>query len=117
MTQLISPKVRILLEQEGTDELLEYVVQTDNRDAVRWDLLRAKKQWPKGVDAPMLWMTVLAWNALRRSGITVPDNIEPFLDKCVQVSAADKDGNPVAPDHIAEDTVDPFPLGAEPGSS
>jgi len=116
MTTLVTPQVIVTLEQDGTDEYVEYTVQTDNRDAVRWDLIRARKKWPVGQDAPMLWMTVLAWSALKRSGLTTLD-IDAFTDTCVQVRSADQDGNPKELAELEEDElgVDPTQPGADPG--
>lgn len=82
MTTLNSPIINVILERPG-GELVEYQVQTDNRDAVRWDLVRDRKKWPAGQDSPILWSTFLAWHALKRSGETTL-TIEEFLDACVE---------------------------------
>lgn len=105
---LITPKVIVTLEQPGTDAYKEITVQTDNRDAVRWDMLRSRKKWPAGSDAPMLWMTVLAWSALKRSD-EIDGEFEAFNDKCVQVRSADKDGQPKPLEELEEDEI-----GADP---
>jgi hypothetical protein len=82
MTTLSSPIVNVIIEQPD-GELVEFKVQTDNRDAVRWDLTRGRKNWPNGQDAPLLWMTFLAWHAMKRGGDTELD-IEKFLEVCVE---------------------------------
>lgn len=95
--KLTAPRVRVLVEREpGSTDYLEYVVQTDNRDMVRWDLLRARKQWPSTKEAPMLLMSVLAWHALKRAGET-SDDVEAYLDKIVDVSPVDEDGQELDP--------------------
>lgn len=86
------PRVKVAVEQG--DDIAEYVVQTDNRDAVRFDLLRARRNWPTGSDAPILFLTVVAYLALKRSGAQVPDDLDAALDLIVSVEPVDADGNP-----------------------
>jgi hypothetical protein len=43
-------------------------VKTDNPDMVFYDIERAKRKWPAGQDAPMLWVNYLAFSKLRRTG-------------------------------------------------
>lgn len=94
MTQkLATPRMRV--RHEGPDGTVrDYDVQTDNRDLVRFDLIRERKGWPRSTEAPMLWMTVLAWHALKRSGVEVGEP-EAFLDACVQLEPLGDDGAPV----------------------
>ena len=109
------------LEQPGTDDTVEYTIQADNRDMVRFDLIRARKQWPSSSDAPILWATVIAYFALLRSGeITATETVEQFIDRAVNVTYLKDDGTPVTPEEAAagegQVEVDPFPMGAAPGS-
>lgn len=94
--KLTAPKVRVLVENSAGEALTEYTVQTDNRDMVRWDLLRSRKNWPTAKDAPMLLMSVLAWHAIKRSGETT-DDVETYLDKIVDVTPVDEDGQALDP--------------------
>lgn len=87
-TRITAPRVRVVIE-DAAGELTETLVQTDNRDAIRFDLIRSRKGWPGMQEAPMLWMTVLAWNAIKRSGGTT-DDVETFLDKVVQITPVDQ---------------------------
>ena len=103
--KLNAPRLRVIVE-EG-DELKQYDVQTDNRDALRFDLIRGRKGWPAMSDAPMLWMSCLAWHALKRSGVT-SDDVEDYLDKIVQLTTIDDDGEPVKGDDDSQSAV---PLG------
>lgn len=115
MTKLISPRVIVTLEQPN-GQLREYTVQTDNRDGVRWDLLRSRKNWPKGSDAPMLWMTVLAWSAMLRSGEAgIEADVEKFIERCLQVTSDKANEQEEAAGNEAG-AVDPFPQGADTGS-
>ncbi|MFT3876192.1 MAG: hypothetical protein QM708_07210 [Propioniciclava sp.] len=80
--QLKSPIIDVVVEQpDGT--LVQLEVQTDNRDVVRWDLTRGRRQWPQAIDAPFLWSTFLAWAAMTRAGDTT-DTFEDFEAHCLQ---------------------------------
>ena len=112
MAQLKFPRVLVTIERsDGT--LAELTVQTDNRDAVRFDLLRARKGWPPMADAPLLFMTSLAWLAIRRSDASIlPDDAEKALDMIVDVTPVDADGNPVDDaDEAGLAVVDPTRTG------
>ena len=97
MTALTSPRLKVLVEESPGAPYTEYIVQTDNRDAVRFDLIRERKGWPKATDAPMVWMSVLAWHAIKRSGATT-DDVETYLDKIVDLVAVDENNEPKRPD-------------------
>jgi hypothetical protein len=113
--QLSTPRVRVLIERPDTADLLEVDVQTDNRDMIQWDATRPRRQWPMGSDAPVLWMTFLAWHAIRRTGgapgYTPPDSFDAFSDTCVSVVAIDADGEPItrAGGTVAADPTPPEP--------
>lgn len=114
MARLTAPAVRVLIEQDGTADFLEYDVQTDNRDAVAWDMTRGKKSWPQMQDAPMLWATFVAWSALRRSSV-ITLNVDDFLSKCVQAQIITPDGEAVdasTADQVAVDPTQPGPESA-----
>lgn len=105
----------IELEQPGSNDTIEYTVQGDNRDMVRFDLIRSRKGWPGSSDAPILWATVVAYFALLRSGsIPSTETVEHFIDRAVHVSYL-KDGKPATAEDIhagaVGDDVDPFPQG------
>lgn len=113
------PILRMVIEQDG--QLLEYTVQTDNRDAVAFDVMRPRMRWPDAEAAPMLWMTVCGWSALRRSGQLAGVAVDKFLtDVCVDVEAVDEDGNPIKMREPGEppteaEAADPSQPGPEPG--
>lgn len=67
--KLTSPKVLVL--RDGVPDL---EIQTTNADMILWDLTRPKQRppWPSFQDAPILWMTFLAWAAARRTGAIEP---------------------------------------------
>ena len=91
-----SPRVLVLLEIPGSDELAEVTVQTDNRDMVRWDRARVVKKWPELGEAPVLWLTFLAWAAIRRIGSDVhTGDYDSFEARAVEVLSVDEDGNPI----------------------
>lgn len=112
--------VAIELEQPGTADTIEYTVQPDNRDMVRWDLIRSRKGWPATSDAPILWATVVAYFALRRSGELGDETVEAFIDRAVSVTYVNPEtGEPLTAEQMqaGEGTtdVDPTRPGAEPG--
>jgi len=103
---LKTPQVVVVIEQN--DQLTEYVVQTDNRDAVAWDMHRNRVNWPAGTDAPMLWMTYLAWSAMRRDASTPAAGLtfEQFNEAVRSISSA-KPAEELEP-------MDPTHAGAAP---
>lgn len=98
--RITAPRLVVVVEQG--DQLVEFTTQTDNRDHVRWDMTRGRKNWPTGQDAPMLWMTFLAWSALVRAGDFEGD-FAKFNDVTVSISAVAVDGTPLD----ATDPTDP----------
>ena len=102
--KLTSPKVRVV-RKEGPD--LE--LQTTNADMVRWDLTRPKQRppWPSFQDAPILWLTFLAWAAARRTGaIDQGLTFETWYeDDCLDVSTVED------PEAEAAGTGAAFPQG------
>jgi hypothetical protein len=59
---LTVPHLTVRME-DGTS----YDVQADNRDLLRWDETATRKGWPDPAKGPFLWMTFLAWAALKRT--------------------------------------------------
>lgn len=95
--KISKPKLRLVLEDSAGD-LVQVDVQTDNRDAVRFDVLRARKNWPGGDTAPMLWLAVQAWSAIKRSKLEpwASMNVDKFVEEaCVDLLPLDADGNPI----------------------
>lgn len=80
---LTAPKLEVVLE-DGT----QHTVQTDNRDLLAWDRTRAKHKWPSPQEAPFVWMTFLAWHALKREELTAL-SLTDFEAGAVQIAAAD----------------------------
>ena len=99
--KLSSPRLRVTVEDEG-GALVQYDVQTSNADMIRFDLLRQRKGWPSMKEAPMLWMTVLAWHALKRSG-KAGDDFEAYADRIVELTTIDEDGNEVEGDDASQE--------------
>ena len=79
--KLSTPRLRVILA-DGT----EREVQCTNADMVRFDLTRSKQKWPAATDAPFLWLTFIAWCALRRTGqIEQTSGYEAFADSTLEV--------------------------------
>lgn len=101
--RLTTPRLRIVL---GDDS--EVTVQATNADLVRWDVTRAKHKWPAIKEAPFLWLTFVAWAALRRTK-TVPDTVtyESFQETAQSIEDVT---DPVG----GADDVDPMSRDHEP---
>lgn len=63
---IASPHLRVLRGSLDAPEVLE--VQTLNPDLIAWDMTRAKHKWPTMQEAPLKWVTFVAWHACRREG-------------------------------------------------
>lgn len=62
-----------------------HTVEAANPDRVRWDMTRAKHNWPATADAPFLMTTFMAWAALKRLG-TYTGTWETFSETdCVDI--------------------------------
>jgi hypothetical protein len=83
-------------------------VRVVNPDFLAWDRTAAKHGWPSMRTAPFLWMTFLAWSALRRTGQLGGDvTWEAFSEQlCVQVSTAD--GEAATNGHVPDDLLASF---------
>jgi len=91
MQKLSNPKTKVIL-----DDAAEFLVQTDNRDLVAWDMTASKQRWPQPDSAPFLWATFLAWNALKRSG-DYKDIFDHFVKDCLEATVLpddEADGDP-----------------------
>lgn len=102
--RLSTPRLRVIL---ADDSVLE--VQVTNADLVRWDMTRQKQRWPTDVrEAPFLWLTFVAWCALRRtSSIPQETTWESFSETTQEVSdLSESEGT--------DDDTRPTQPGAEP---
>lgn len=100
--QLTSPRLRVVL---ADDSIVE--VQCTNADLVRFDLTRGKHKWPAAPEAPMLWITFLAWAALKRThGIAEAVTWEAFSGSALEVTHLNEDEDD-------GDAVDPSPSAVE----
>jgi hypothetical protein len=99
--RLALPRVEVTLDDGSTLQ-----AQVINSDMVRWDRTAAKHGWPTVQTAPFLWLTFVAWSALRREGAIGEDvGWDAFVDRrCVQVrNLTDVEGTE------DDDGVVPFP--------
>lgn len=98
--KLLAPKLQIMRGPIEAPEIIE--IQTINPDLVRWDMTRAKHNWPKTEDAPQLWLTFLGWAACRREGRIGPDDTyekwsETVLDLQPLDDGESEAGTPILP--------------------
>jgi len=108
-TALATPRLEVVLDDGRT-----LVTQALNPDLLRYDRTASKHGWPKPTDAPFLWLTFLAWAALRRTN-EIPESMDwsSFADvHALQVrNLTDGEGaNGTAP----PDAVDPTQEAVEP---
>lgn len=84
-------KMRVILDDETVHD-----VTADNRDAVRFDMVRARLGWPPMKESPMLWATFMAWSALARAGV-FDGRAEEELDRIVSIESLEDE------EHVAAD--------------
>lgn len=115
MTKLATPKITITLENPGTNDTTEYVVQTDNRDLVAFDLTRNRKGWPIYSEAEFLWMSFIGWHALsKRGGVAV--TLDDFFERCISAVPLDENDEETSAAAAANGAVsaESLPQEAEP---
>jgi len=108
--RLETPRVKVVM-----DDGRVLVTQVRNPDYLSWDRTAAKHHWPKMSDAPLTWLTFVAWNALKREGQIDGMTWEDFSEtRAWQVSTGDGDGNATDSESEVEGVVPTLP-GPEPG--
>lgn len=115
MASIKTSYVKAEIEQPGSNDTVEVLIRTDNRDMVRYDLLRERKGWPQGHEAPMLWLTVQVWSALTREKHDLAGaSVEEFINRCVLINRVNADGSEINPDdpNAEGDEVNPTQAGA-----
>ena len=105
MTKLLAPRLRVTIEQPDRPEPIEYDVQTDNRDMTRWERAADKYRWPDMKHAPMLWLTHLAFTAMRRAGDPIPATFEAFEALVIALDMLDAEGEPVDATEATDDDM------------
>lgn len=71
---------------DGTKETEYNGVRWIMSDMGRWDIVRSRKQWPSQDEAPTLWMQVVTYYALVRTGqIPTETVLDSFLDTIVSI--------------------------------
>lgn len=104
--KLSTPRLRVIL---GDDS--ELIVQATNADLVKFDMTRSRQKWPAATEAPFLWLTFIAWHALRRTGgIPQTTTYEQFSDSTQEIANLSDDESTADADR---DAVGPTPQGAE----
>jgi hypothetical protein len=85
--RLSTPRIHVVLDDSAV-----YDVQTHNPDLVAWDRERNQRKWPTAQDAPLMWLTYLAWRALKREGAVPSDTtFDAFTLRTLEVSSAQDD--------------------------
>lgn len=86
---------QIAIEYRLTDGR-EGVIDIPNRSRVQWDITATARKWPKFSEAPSMWATFLAWDALVRAG-DYDGKWEQFLDDCLIADVTDEDEDEADP--------------------
>ena len=95
--RLNTPCIRVV--RDGVPDI---ELQTINPDLVNWDRTRYRHKWPPTDEAPMLWVTFIAWSAARRTGAIPPDHTyesweSEVLAAEVVTDEEDETGTPTTP--------------------
>lgn len=93
------PRLALTIEPGADREPIEITVQTDNRDAVAYDLVRERKNWPVPDKGVFIWQTYLAFHALKRLGLLaqngLPNDFQSVQPMLVHLAPVDEEGNPL----------------------
>lgn len=94
--QRVSAQLTVLVLLDGAESPVEVVA--DNREYVAWDMVAPQRKWPKKTDAEMLWVTYLAWHALKRQNRYDKDFDAFRVHDCVSVELVEsRDVDPTPP--------------------
>jgi hypothetical protein len=103
---------RIKLDVELSDGSVHHLV-IGNPSLVSWDRTRSQFQWPTATDAPILWLTYIAWHHMKATK-AIPDDVKfkTFEEElCAAVDEADDEAATEAAEAAGEiwpgDAVDP----------
>lgn len=101
-TRIPTPRLWVWLDEDSPPEL----VQSTNVDMVEAERVARQHKWGSMSESPLLYLTFIAWSAMRRSG-KLPDGMtfETFRSSTAAVQDADDDdddpdgdGSPTPPD-------------------
>ena len=87
-------------------------VQTLNKDLLLWDRTRARRKWPQADEARNIWMTFIAWAALKREGQITDMTVDQFEEQALSVAPTPDDDE----DDQEEEGLGPTRKEAEPSS-
>jgi hypothetical protein len=96
--KITSPRLQVLRGSVDAPEILE--VQTLSPDLIAFDMTRAKHRWPDMKEAPMLWLSFIAWHACRREQRIPPElTWDEWKATTLDVgpTSDEEDGEPVDP--------------------
>lgn len=83
-------------------------LRISNRALVDFDFTRHANGWPKGKDAPFLWLTFLAWKQLGYNGESdIVDTFKDFREtQCADIEGGETGDGPEADPTTAQSTPD-----------
>ena len=83
----------------------EHLAKPSIGDMAKYDILRVRKGWPKRDDAEVLFITVLAWIALRRVG-AYKGQVDDFIDQLDSLETDEDDEETEDPEDADDDGVE-----------
>lgn len=119
------PLQRVELDVEIADAddpnvTTEHHLKIANTSLVAWDRIRASNGWPAATDAPILWMTYLAWHHMKAAGLIDCKYAEFESTRCVAIESPD--GEDIEGSTDLDDEGKPYAIedptrpGVDPGS-
>nr|DAL28216.1 MAG TPA_asm: hypothetical protein [Caudoviricetes sp.] len=102
MTNLNKPSAQLPPMTVRLHDGTELVAQPGIGDMAKYDVLRARKGWPRRDDAEMLFMTGIVWIALRRTGQTSM-TADEFIESVDTIDVPDADTDDSLEDTDADD--------------
>lgn len=68
------------------DDTTKHELVIGNPSLVAWDRTRATRKWPTTEEAPILWMTFIAWHHMKARGLIKCEYPEFEEKRCLSVS-------------------------------
>lgn len=83
---LPTPIVKVFMDDGAVHE-----AQALNKDLLAFDRIRVRRKWPSATDAPLVWLTFIAYTVLTREQRIPAMTLDEFEDHALAVTAVDKD--------------------------
>lgn len=81
--RFVVPVLNVMMADGAT-----FDVQATNYEMVMYDRTARKRGWPRPEENQIEWMTFLAWQNLKREGLTTLE-YEQFVEQCASIVPED----------------------------